>query len=52
VNLIGHDQRTRAFSFDLGSRFLPGTSVVTVSENDAGFFVLFRFFAVVRFVGM
>lgn len=52
VRSLSPDQRTRARSFTLGSRFLAPRSVATVSENDAGFFVRFRFFAVVRFIAM
>jgi hypothetical protein len=47
-----HDLLNRGFSFGLGSRFLPGAAVVRVSENDAGFFVLVRFLAVVRLIVM
>jgi hypothetical protein len=44
-----HRAARGTFSFGRARRFLPAAAAVrATSENDAGFFVLFRFFAVVR----
>jgi hypothetical protein len=46
-----HRAARGTFSFGRGNRFLPAAAVVRArSENDAGFFVLFRFLAVVRLI--